>query len=253
VTPIERLLNAKDLVQFEFGTPKWMKMTEFGAARIQRVKVRLEEFASLRGLWGLHEIGEKDLQWERLLRRYRTYGEDLIREIFSHGSDTVKAARFELVERMWSMKITRILQEKVAGLRPGNPRREIGFLSHWLQEQMNKAEWEEKVARGLAQPTPRGGYRDLINGKLGDIEEIFEWKLPSGQRIDFARIDHKKKEICITDLAAQLRKEHLEKTINYAAEVRKVPVLAKYRVPPPTELYWDEKDARVLKRLMGSF
>jgi hypothetical protein len=248
MTAIEQLLALNDLMRFDLNTPPKQRVKKWAAERMDRVKVSREEFERLRQRWGLSEITENDLRMERIMRRHRENGWEFVKELLERqGSERLKAIQFLAFDRIWSSKVAQNLREKMAGLKKGNIRRDIGFLYHWLDQLIKQGEWEEKVRLGLAVRTKRGGYRDQVNGRLGDVEEIFEWKLPSGQRVDRAVINHRLRTICISDIAAQLRPEHLRKTVGYGRQVRKV--MPGYRIPPPYELYWDEVSGKVLERL----
>jgi hypothetical protein len=249
MTAIEQLLALKDMTRYQLNTPRKQRVKKWAAERIDRVKTSLEEFDEVRERWGLREITRKDLVMERVMRRHRENGWQFVKELLERpGSDELKGVQFLAFDRIWSSKVAENLREKLAGLRKGNIRRDIGFLYHWLDQLIKEGEWEEKVRAGLAVRTKRGGYREKVDGKLGDIEEIFEWKLPNGKRLDRAVINHRQRTICISDIAAQLRPEHLAKTVGYRSQVRKV--MPGYRIPPPYELYWDEVNAKVLERLM---
>lgn len=198
-------------------------------------------------LYELLRLEEDDLDW--LLRKFDEA--NLPKEL--------RERELRVFARIVDSRMAALVRRKVDA-HSGGVRWAMGLMQHWVQRLERQAYLDHLVAEGKAELISPGRYR-WRDGQTGaSIEEFIEWTIPGtgGRRLDHAMINHTEKTICVTDTAAQLRKEHVEKGLDYMDKLLDLQV-NRGPHPRPTlrargysglyaEFYWDEQSDRLLTR-----
>lgn len=220
-----RLVNSASLEPFP-GRSQWARDVTKRVADKLRTRKAINTLASKHGLM-VTPIDASGSAIASVSRRFDETNQSFF--LKPQIPAALKPLMKELMQKIWDNKIATALRNRFLGTQqlnaPRNFRRDIGNLQHLRKYYESKMYWESEVQAQRAIRTAEGGYRaKLPTGELGSVEERIEWSFEyegKTRRIDQMLINHKEKTICINDLAAQLKPDHLRKGEQYVEAIKK--------------------------------